>query len=60
MRGRAMRAVTLAIGVGPFGNLEIGALAQGLGAPLAIGLNAAACAILCAVATARLPGLRRV
>jgi MFS family permease len=60
MRGRAMGALTLAIGVGPFGNLEIGALAQALGAPLAIVLNAVACAMLCAIAAARLPGLRRV
>jgi hypothetical protein len=55
-----MGALTLAIGVGPFGNLEIGALAQALGAPLAIVLNAVACAMLCAIAAARLPGLRRV
>ena len=41
LRGRAMGALTLAIGSGPFGTLEIGAVSILLGAPLAVALNAA-------------------
>src|SRR5207237_10392619 len=40
LRGRAMGALTLAIGSTPFGSLEVGALALGFGAPFAVALNA--------------------
>lgn len=53
LRGRAMGILTLAIGVGPFGQLEMGAVAQGLGTPIAIGANAVACALLTGFVLAR-------
>jgi predicted MFS family arabinose efflux permease len=40
MRGRAMGTLMLAIGFGPVGALQVGALASALGAPLAITLSA--------------------
>ncbi len=58
LRGRAMGALTLAIGSAPFGTLEIGAVALLVGAPLAVALNAGLCAALVVAATARLPGFR--
>ncbi|HEY3061445.1 MAG TPA: MFS transporter [Chloroflexota bacterium] len=58
LRGRAMGALTLAIGSAPFGTLEIGAVALLVGAPLAVALNAGLCAALVVYATARLPGFR--
>ena len=41
MRSRAMGAVVLGIGTGPFGRLQSGAMAEGWGAALAIGSMAA-------------------
>ncbi len=58
LRGRAMGALTLAIGSAPVGTLEIGALTVLLGAPLAVALNAGACAALVVATAARLPKLR--
>jgi MFS family permease len=58
LRGRAMGALTLAIGSGPIGTLEVGAVAVALGAPLAVALNAGVCAVLVAVVAARLPRFR--
>jgi MFS family permease len=58
LRGRAMGALTLAIGSAPFGTLEIGAVTVLLGAPLAVALNAGVCAALVGVVTARLPRFR--
>ena len=60
LRGRAMGALTLAIGSTPIGSLEIGAAAVALGAPLAVALNAGACALLVAVVALRLPRFRGV
>ena len=37
MRGRAMGALVLAIGTGPFGRLQSGAMAEAWGAPLTVG-----------------------
>ncbi len=52
MRSRAMGAVALAIGFGPVGKLTLGAMAEGMGAPLAVGLfGAAAVASVVGVAT---------
>jgi MFS family permease len=58
LRGRAMGALTLAIGSAPFGTLEIGAVSILLGAPLAVALNAGACAALVCLVAARLPRFR--
>jgi MFS family permease len=58
LRGRAMGALTLAIGTTPFGSLEIGALAVAIGAPLAVALNAGLCALLVALVALRLPRFR--
>ena len=41
MRGRAMSAVVLGIGLGPLGRLQSGAMAETWGAPLAVGCMAA-------------------
>jgi MFS family permease len=60
LRGRAMGALTLAIGSTPFGSLEIGALSVALGAAWAVGLNAALCAVLVAWTALRLPRFRAV
>jgi hypothetical protein len=53
-----MGALTLAIGLAPFGVLEIGAITAWLGAPLAVALNAGVCAVLVAIAALRLPRFR--
>jgi hypothetical protein len=58
LRGRAMGALTLAIGSTPFGSLEIGALALAAGAPLAVALNAGLCAILVGLVALKLPTFR--
>ena|SRR5579859_5659096 len=58
LRGRAMGALTLAIGSSPFGTLEIGAISVVLGAPLAVALNAGACAVLVGLVAQRLPKFR--
>jgi MFS family permease len=58
MRGRAMGALTLAIGCTPFGSLGLGALALAFGAPFAVALNAGICALLVALIAVRLPRFR--
>jgi MFS family permease len=58
LRGRAMGALTLAIGCTPFGSLEMGALAVALGAPLAVALNTGLCAVFVLVIAFRLPRFR--
>jgi hypothetical protein len=59
MRSRAMGTLVLAIGAGPLGQLQVGALAELVGAPLAVGVHAVA-AILSIIATmAGLPRFRR-
>lgn len=59
LRGRAMGALTLAIGTAPIGLLEIGALTTAFGAPAAVAANATLCALLIVLTAARLPGFRR-
>ena len=59
MRDRAMGAVAIAIGAGPPGRLQVGALAEAFGAPIAVGLTAAAAALMVAAVAAGLPGFRR-
>ncbi len=58
MRGRVMGVLSLAIGTGPFGMLEVGALAQALSAPTSVVMNAALCAVLIVVVAAKLPNFR--
>jgi MFS family permease len=60
LRGRAMGALTLAIGSTPFGSLEIGALSVALGAPIAVALNAGLSAVLVLLVALRLPKFRAV
>ena len=60
LRGRAMGALTLAIGSTPFGSLEIGALAVALGASWAVGLNAGLSALLVLLVALKLPRFRAV
>jgi hypothetical protein len=60
LRGRAMGALTLAIGSTPFGSLEIGALSVALGATLAVALNAGLSAVLVVLVALRLPRFRAV
>jgi predicted MFS family arabinose efflux permease len=58
MRGQTMGILVLAIGSDPFGKLITGAMAESVGAPLAVGIQAALAAILLAVIGILLPGLR--
>jgi len=58
MRDRAMGTLVLAIGTGPLGRLQIGALAEVYGAPLALGLHTSAALAAVALITALLPGFR--
>jgi MFS family permease len=58
LRGRAMGALTLAIGCTPIGSLEIGALSSAFGAPVAVGLNAGLGALLVALVALRFPRFR--
>ncbi len=59
-RGQAMGAIAVAIGTGPFGRLLTGVLAQSYGAPLAVGGESAASALLVIAVAAALPGLRQL
>jgi MFS family permease len=59
MRSRAMGTLVLAIGAGPLGQLQVGGLAETLGAPLAVRLHTLAATILIMVITSVLPGFRQ-
>ena len=58
MRSRAMGAVALAIGAGPLGQLNIGATAEILGAPLAVRVQALVAVLAIALTLAALPDSR--
>jgi predicted MFS family arabinose efflux permease len=58
LRGRAMGALTLAIGSAQVGTLEVGAITVLLGAPAAVALNAAVGAALVLATGLRLPRFR--
>lgn len=58
MRGRAMGAIVLAIGVGPIGKLLSGGLVEWLGAPLGIGLPAVVASVAMVLVVVALPGIR--
>jgi Na+/melibiose symporter-like transporter len=57
MRGQTMAILMLAIGSDPIGKLVTGALAEQIGTPLAVGIQAAAAAILLVAIVLFLPGL---
>lgn len=59
MRSRAMGTLVLAIGAGPLGRLQAGALAQSFGAPFAVMLQAILAVMLVGVVIVKLPGLRQ-
>jgi len=58
MRGRAMGVIVLAIGVGPLGKLQSGALVEWLGAPMGIGLQAIVASVAMVLVLIFLPGIR--
>ncbi|MCB0129185.1 MAG: MFS transporter, partial [Caldilineaceae bacterium] len=58
MRGRAMSTIVLTQGPGLPGELQTGLLAERIGAPLTVGLQAGAAALLTGLITAALPALR--
>ncbi len=60
MRGRAMGTLMLAIGFGPLGALQVGALASALGAPLAITVSAGSGILLLAVIIWKAAALWRI
>lgn len=60
MRGRIMSFYLLDRGVGPLGALLVGTLAELGGAPLAVALTGAACALLAAGVLAVSPTMRRL
>jgi MFS family permease len=60
MRGRAMGTLMLAIGFGPIGALQIGALAAGVGAGLAVSLSAGAGLLVLGLIVWKATALRRV
>lgn len=57
MRGQTMGILVLCIGSDPIGKLLTGALAEQIGTPLAVGIQAAFAAILLAAIAVLLPGL---
>ncbi|MEM7128912.1 MAG: MFS transporter [Chloroflexota bacterium] len=59
MRSRVMGSLTLFIGAGPFGRLQIGALAENLGASLAVGMQSGVAIILICLMLVWLPGYRQ-
>ena len=59
MRSRAMGALLLAIGGMPLGRIQIGALAEGFGAPIAVGVMCAVSAVLILAVAGGLPEFRR-
>jgi MFS family permease len=58
MRGQTMGVLVLAIGSDPFGKLMTGGMAENLGAPMAVGIQAAVAALCLAAIGVWLPGLR--
>jgi hypothetical protein len=60
LRGRAMGSWMLAIGTGPAGNLQIGAVASVAGIGVALSLNGLGLVVLAMGLLAAVPGMRRV
>ena len=59
MRSRTMGSIVIAIGAGPPGRLQIGALAEAFGAPVALSSHTFVCAIAILTIAILMPGLRR-
>ncbi len=59
MRGRAMSTIVLTQGAGLPGELQTGLLAERIGAPLTVGLQAGGAAVLTGIIMLALPALRR-
>ena len=59
MRSRAMGSLTLFIGMGPAGRLQLGVLAQALSAPLAVGIHGFAGVVALGLVAYLLPDFRR-
>jgi hypothetical protein len=59
LRGRAMGAWVLAIGLAPVGHLEMGFLAVSVGIQNALIINGALLIVLGIIATLAVPGLRK-
>jgi hypothetical protein len=58
MRGQTMGVLVLAIGSDPVGKLMTGGMAESLGAPMAVGIQAGVAALLLVMIALGLPGLR--
>lgn len=58
MRARVMGALVLAIGGGPLGRLQIGAMATAMGTPLALAISCGVGLVGIAATLVRLPGFR--
>lgn len=58
MRDRALGALVVAIGGGPLGRLQIGALSAAWGVPMAVGVSCTVSVLSIAGVTAMLPGFR--
>ena len=59
MRSRTMGSIVIAIGAGPAGRLQVGALAEAFGAPFALGAQTSICAVAIFAIAMLIPGLRR-
>ena len=59
-RGRAMGSWTLAVGMGPLGHVQIGALAAAFGVTFALATHGVGLLILAAGSLALFPRLRRL
>jgi len=60
LRGRAMGSWILAVGTGPVGHLQIGAIASAIGTTLALTINGSGLVVLSLIATVFSPRLRRL
>ena len=59
LRGRAMGAWVLALGAGPVGHLQVGALAGAIGAGLTLSVNGVVMIALALIAAAAAPAVRK-
>ncbi len=60
LRGRAMGAWVLALGAGPVGHLQVGALAGAIGAGLTLSVNGAVMIALALIAAVAAPAVRKM
>lgn len=59
MRSRIMGTLVIAIGAGPFGNIQIGALSERIGAPSALAITSSLAILLICTISKILPDLRQ-